>query len=232
MATYEAITDMLNGTLTGEIKVYNLANNGVGYAISNEAINQYAGTLEELKAQIIDGTITVPDEAGRLSRAHEQAGGAGHPAPPSRPAARTTPVTDTTAGIAAIELRDIVKRFPGVVANDGVNLRVMPGTIHAIVGENGAGKSTLMKILYGAQPPDEGRILVNELEQNFRSPRDAIGIGIGMVFQHFMLADNLTVWENIVLGDEPGTGAAHGRRRGPQAHPRARAQLRPQRRPR
>ena len=114
-------------------------------------------------------------------------------------------MTDTTAGIAAIELRDIVKRFPGVVANDGVNLRVMPGTIHAIVGENGAGKSTLMKILYGAQPPDEGRILVNELEQSFRSPRDAIGIGIGMVFQHFMLADNLTVWENIVLGDEPGT---------------------------
>jgi general nucleoside transport system ATP-binding protein len=109
-------------------------------------------------------------------------------------------------GTPAIELHDIVKRFPGVVANDGVNLRVMPGTIHAIVGENGAGKSTLMKILYGAQPPDEGRILVNGLEQSFRSPRDAIAVGIGMVFQHFMLADNLTVWENIVLGDEPGSG--------------------------
>jgi simple sugar transport system ATP-binding protein len=114
--------------------------------------------------------------------------------------------TAATAGqTAAIELRDIVKRFPGVVANDGVNLRVMPGTIHAIVGENGAGKSTLMKILYGAQPADEGRILVNGLEQHFRSPRDAIEIGIGMVFQHFMLADNLTVWENIILGDEPGS---------------------------
>ena len=112
----------------------------------------------------------------------------------------------TTGGqTAAIELRDIVKRFPGVVANDGVNLTVMPGTIHAIVGENGAGKSTLMKILYGAQPADEGRILVNGLEQRFRSPRDAIDIGIGMVFQHFMLADNLTVWENLILGDEPGT---------------------------
>ncbi len=109
------------------------------------------------------------------------------------------------AGVAAIELRDIVKRFPGVVANDGVKLRVMPGTIHAIVGENGAGKSTLMKILYGAQRPDEGHILVNGLEQTFRSPRDAIGVGIGMVFQHFQLADNLTVWENIVLGDEPGS---------------------------
>src|SRR3954452_18119378 len=105
----------------------------------------------------------------------------------------------------AIELRDIVKRFPGVVANDGVDLTVRAGTIHAIVGENGAGKSTLMKTLYGAHRPDEGRVLVNGVEQNFRSPRDAIAVGIGMVFQHFMLADNLTVWENIVLGDEPGS---------------------------
>ncbi|HKA04058.1 MAG TPA: ABC transporter ATP-binding protein [Acidimicrobiales bacterium] len=104
----------------------------------------------------------------------------------------------------AIELRDIVKRFPGVVANDGVNLRVEAGTIHAIVGENGAGKSTLMKTLYGAQRPDEGTILVNGVERQFHSTRDAINAGIGMVFQHFMLADNLTVWENVVLGEEPG----------------------------
>jgi simple sugar transport system ATP-binding protein len=105
----------------------------------------------------------------------------------------------------AIELRDIVKRFPGVVANDGVNLSVRPGTIHAIVGENGAGKSTLMKTLYGAHRPDEGTIRVDGVERHFKSPRDAIGVGIGMVFQHFMLADNLTVLENIVLGQEPGT---------------------------
>jgi len=104
----------------------------------------------------------------------------------------------------AIELRDIVKRFPGVVANDGVNLRVEPGTIHAIVGENGAGKSTLMKTLYGAHRPDEGTIVVNGIERQFHSTRDAINAGIGMVFQHFMLADNLTVWENVVLGEEPG----------------------------
>jgi len=104
----------------------------------------------------------------------------------------------------AIELRDIVKRFPGVVANDGVNLTVRSGTIHAIVGENGAGKSTLMKTLYGAHRPDEGTVTVDGVEQNFRTPRDAIAVGIGMVFQHFQLADNLTVWENIVLGDEPG----------------------------
>ncbi|MCU0261773.1 MAG: ABC transporter ATP-binding protein [Ilumatobacteraceae bacterium] len=106
----------------------------------------------------------------------------------------------------AIELRDIVKRFPGVVANDGVNLSVRPGTIHAIVGENGAGKSTLMKTLYGAHRPDEGTILVDGVERHFKSPKEAIAAGIGMVFQHFMLADNLTVWENIVLGQEPGSG--------------------------
>ncbi len=105
----------------------------------------------------------------------------------------------------AIELRDIVKRFPGVVANDGVNLTVAAGTVHAIVGENGAGKSTLMKTLYGAHRPDEGTIRVDGVERVFHSTRDAIQAGIGMVFQHFMLADNLTVWENVVLGDEPGT---------------------------
>lgn len=106
----------------------------------------------------------------------------------------------------AIELRDIVKRFPGVVANDGVDLTVRQGTIHAIVGENGAGKSTLMKTLYGAHQPDEGTIRVNGELRHYRSPREAIADGIGMVFQHFMLARNFTVWENIVLGDEPGNG--------------------------
>src|ERR671912_2904971 len=110
-------------------------------------------------------------------------------------------VTTATVPL-AIELRDIVKRFPGVVANDGVNLSVRPGTIHAIVGENGAGKSTLMKTLYGAHRPDEGTIVVEGEERHFRSPKDAIAAGIGMVFQHFMLADNLTVLENIVLGAE------------------------------
>src|SRR5215218_1564348 len=100
----------------------------------------------------------------------------------------------------AIELRDIVKRFPGVVANDGVNLTVRTGTIHAIVGENGAGKSTLMKTLYGAHRPDEGTVAVDGVVRDFKTPRDAIDVGIGMVFQHFMLADNLRVWENIVIG--------------------------------
>jgi simple sugar transport system ATP-binding protein len=111
--------------------------------------------------------------------------------------------TDLATDI-AIELRDIVKRFPGVVANDGVNLTVRRGTIHAIVGENGAGKSTLVKTLYGAHQPDEGTITVDGQQRHFRTPKDAIAVGIGMVFQHFMLADNLTVWENVVLGHEPG----------------------------
>ncbi len=106
---------------------------------------------------------------------------------------------------AAIELRDITKRFPGVVANDRVNLTVALGSIHAVVGENGSGKSTLMKTLYGAHRPDEGTITVNGVQREFKSPRDAISAGIGMVFQHFMLADNFTVWENVVLGQEPGT---------------------------
>lgn len=113
----------------------------------------------------------------------------------------------------AIELRDIVKRFPGVVANDGVDLTVRTGTVHAIVGENGAGKSTLMKTLYGAHQPDEGRIRVDGRQRNFASPRDAIEVGIGMVFQHFQLADNFLVWENVVLGEEPGAWWRLGQRR-------------------
>jgi simple sugar transport system ATP-binding protein len=103
----------------------------------------------------------------------------------------------------AVLLEGITKRFPGVVANDGVNLRVEDGEIHAIAGENGAGKSTLMKILYGMQRPDEGRMVVNGTEVQFASPTEAIHAGIGMVHQHFMLADNFTVLENVILGSEP-----------------------------
>jgi simple sugar transport system ATP-binding protein len=109
-------------------------------------------------------------------------------------------------GAPAIEVRDIVKRFPGVVANDGISFSVPAGTIHAIVGENGAGKSTLMKILYGMQPPDEGVVRVRGLEVHLKSPKEAIALGIGMVHQHFMLADNFTVLENVILGSEPTSG--------------------------
>ncbi len=103
----------------------------------------------------------------------------------------------------AIELTGITKRFPGVVANDNINLTVEKGEIHAICGENGAGKSTLMKILYGMQPPDEGTMKVHGDVVEFGSPTDAIDRGIGMVHQHFMLADQLTVLENVILGAEP-----------------------------
>ncbi len=103
---------------------------------------------------------------------------------------------------AAIELHDIGKRFPGVVANHDIDITITAGTIHALVGENGAGKSTLMKILYGVQKPDEGTITVDGQQVSFATPADAIAAGIGMVFQHFMLADNLTVLENVVLGAE------------------------------
>jgi ABC-type uncharacterized transport system ATPase subunit len=108
--------------------------------------------------------------------------------------------------VPAVELEGITKRFPGVVANQDVHLQVMAAEIHAVVGENGAGKSTLMKILYGMQRPDEGTIRVNGQEMHFRSPKDAIAAGIGMVHQHFMLADNFTVLENVVLGSEPARG--------------------------
>jgi len=110
-----------------------------------------------------------------------------------------------TRGDFAVELRGITKTFPGVIANHDVNLSVRPGTIHAIVGENGAGKSTLMKTLYGMHQPDEGTITVDGTTRTFRSPTDAIAAGIGMVHQHFMLADNLSITENIILGNEPVT---------------------------
>ncbi|HQY86540.1 MAG TPA: ATP-binding cassette domain-containing protein, partial [Ilumatobacteraceae bacterium] len=106
----------------------------------------------------------------------------------------------------AVQLAGIEKRFPGVIANHDVNLNVRARTIHAIVGENGAGKSTLMKTLYGMHQPEAGTISVFDQPITFRSPSDAIAAGIGMVHQHFMLADNLTVLENIVLGAEPVAG--------------------------
>ena len=104
----------------------------------------------------------------------------------------------------AIEIENITKTYPGVLANSDVSISVNSGSIHAIVGENGAGKSTLMKILYGMVKPDSGSIQIFESKANMSSPKDAINLGIGMVHQHFMLAKNLTVLENIILGiDKP-----------------------------
>ena len=107
-----------------------------------------------------------------------------------------------------IELREITKRFGEVLANDLVSFSVTPGTIHAIVGENGAGKSTAMRIAYGFYTADGGEILINGRVREIRTPHDAIALGIGMVHQHFMLVEPMTVAENIVLGAEPGNAAS------------------------
>ena len=103
----------------------------------------------------------------------------------------------------AVHLDGITKRFPGVVANDDVDLAVERGSVHALLGENGAGKTTLMNVLYGLYEPTEGTVRLDGEPQSFDSPRDAIDAGIGMIHQHFMLVDPMTVWENVVLGNEP-----------------------------
>ena len=116
----------------------------------------------------------------------------------------------------AVRLEGITKRFPGVLANDDVDLRVERGSVHALLGENGAGKTTLMNVLYGLYEPTAGEVYVNgdgietdaegtpvEPPQRFGSPRDAIAAGVGMIHQHFMLVDPMTVAENVTLGVEP-----------------------------
>lgn len=104
----------------------------------------------------------------------------------------------------AVEMRGITKRFPGMTANDKIDLLVKKGEIHSLLGENGAGKTTLMKILFGLYRADEGSITINGKTVEHQTPLKAFEMGLGMVHQHFMLIDNLTVWENIILGSEPG----------------------------
>jgi general nucleoside transport system ATP-binding protein len=102
-----------------------------------------------------------------------------------------------------LELRGITKRFGALIANDHIDLTVEPGEIHCLLGENGAGKSTLMNVLYGLYQADEGEILLDDVVQHFSGPGDAMGAGIGMVHQHFMLIPVFTVAENVILGHEP-----------------------------
>ncbi len=120
-----------------------------------------------------------------------------------------------------IELAGITKRFPGVLANDHIDLAIRRGEIHAIVGENGAGKSTLMRILYGLYQPEEGTITVNGHRVVIDTPRRALELGIGMVHQHFMLIPRFTVAENVILGSEPTR--AFGQVRLQEAHRRVAA---------
>jgi len=107
---------------------------------------------------------------------------------------------EETNTVPAVEMQDIVLRFPGVLANDHVNFTLYPGEIHALLGENGAGKSTLMNALMGLYRPESGEIRIHGERVSFNSPRDAIAAGIGMVHQHFMLVENQTVTENILIG--------------------------------
>src|SRR5881397_4179592 len=110
------------------------------------------------------------------------------------------------AAAAAVSLRGITKRFPGVVANDGVDFDAAEGEVHALLGENGAGKSTLSNILTGLYRPDDGEIFLDGRQVHFHSPRDALDAGICMVHQHFRLVEPFTVAENVVLGDHRGEG--------------------------
>src|SRR5437763_4736826 len=115
---------------------------------------------------------------------------------------------------ALIAALGIGKVYPGgVVANNGVDLTIEKGELHAVVGENGAGKSTLMKILFGIERPDAGSLTLDGKPVHFNGPRDAIDAGIGMVFQHFSLVPSFTVYENVVLGSEPRAGIRFNRRK-------------------
>jgi ABC-type uncharacterized transport system ATPase subunit len=109
---------------------------------------------------------------------------------------------DGNSGVPALEMRGITKRYPGVVANDHIDLDVRPGEVHAMLGENGAGKTTLMNVLYGLARPDEGQILLDGKPVQIASPADAIARGISMVHQHFMLVPVLSVADNVILGAE------------------------------
>ena len=111
-----------------------------------------------------------------------------------------------------IEALGIVKRYGGLVANDGVDLSVDRGEIHGVMGENGAGKTTLMSVLFGLQAPDAGEIRLRGAAVRFRSPLDAMAAGMGMVHQSFKLFASLNVWENIVYGAEPTRGPFIDRR--------------------
>src|SRR3990167_11074342 len=107
---------------------------------------------------------------------------------------------------AAVTMRGITKRFPGVVANDGVDFEATVGEVHALLGENGAGKSTLSNILTGLYRADEGELRLYGQPVEFHSPRDALDAGVGMVHQHFRLVEPFTVAENVVLGDHRDVG--------------------------
>ena len=135
------------------------------------------------------------------------------------------------AFVPLVEMRDVTKRFPGVVANDHVSFDVRAGEVHTLFGENGAGKSTLMRVLYGLYRPDEGEIWSTASRSRSARPPARSNNGIGMIHQHFMLVDTLTVAENVALGSRHDTRTGQRSRARVGSHRRARREVRPQRRP-
>ena len=165
--------------------LFNLKNGGMDVGKINPAVPEGVHRQDE--------RAEAEDHRGRGQ-------GPRHPVAPVR---RTSIESAAVEASTVLEMRGVTKRFPGVVANDHVDLDLRKGEVHALLGENGAGKSTLMNILYGLYRPDEGEILLNGKKVVFSSAKDAIDRGIGMVHQHFMLIPVMTVAENIVLEIEP-----------------------------
>ena len=120
----------------------------------------------------------------------------------------------------AIEMLNITKRFPGIIANDNITLQLKKGEIHALLGENGAGKSTLMSVLFGLYQPEEGVIKKDGQVVSIKDPNDANALGIGMVHQHFKLVECFTVLDNIIMGVEPNEARLSAEGRGPRKGPR------------
>ena len=190
VAVYDTIKNLSQGKFTHGTLSVGLKEGGVDFATSNPALTQdIQAKLDDFKKKIISGEIVVPtkpEDRALLMTEERQVERTGRENAPF------------------VVMERITKRFPGVLANEEVDLTLADSEIHALVGENGAGKSTLMRVLYGLYPPDGGRIIVRGRAVRIASPRDAIALGIGMVHQHFVLVDRFTVTENIILGAEGG----------------------------
>ena len=206
-AVYTTIEEAKTGKFTGGVTRFGLADHG-------EWI-------------IRDGRIQREDPHRARAPARGGIEGGDHRRQDCRPRLLQTTLMATGAP-AAVELRELTKRFGNLTANAGVSLRVEPGTIHGVIGENGAGKSTAMKMLYGIYRPDAGEIFVHGRKCAWSSPSAAIASGIGMVHQHFMLAGPYSALDNILLGAEPRRwGIIDRRRRRARATRSARPTIRP-----
>ena len=204
-AVFTTVKEVQDGSFkAGTDTIFDAKSNGVGFGKTNAEGAKYKDQVDEQLEKIKAGEIENPDRGqGQLT---------GHPTP------------------LALELKGVTKRFGALTANDSVDFDLRRGEVHALLGENGAGKSTLMNVLYGLLQPDEGEVHLRGEPVHIGSPREAIGLRIGMVHQHFMLIPVMTVAENVVLASEPRKGAMLDRSRGRAARARAVRPLRPLRR--